>query len=230
MIELRNVRKQYPTQQQAALRGVTFSVADGEFVFLVGPSGSGKTTLFRLLHGDERADSGIIRVNGHDVTHLKKRQIPYYRREIGMVFQDFKLIQNQTVWENLSFAMRVIGAPEEQIRHRVREVLEIIDLSDRKRSYPHQLSGGERQRVAVARAILNRPALLLADEPTGNLDPELSVEIMGLFDRINQDGTTVLVVTHEQYMVNQMHKRVIRLSEGKIISDEENGQYRSCKN
>lgn len=225
MIELRNVRKRYPGQVQPALRGVNLRVEPGEFVFLVGPSGSGKSTLLRILHGEEIADSGIIRVGEYDVMHMKPRALPYYRRTIGMVFQDFKLIQTRTVRENLVFAMRVVGASDWEISSRVGEVLELVGLDGRKHSYPDELSGGEQQRVAVARAILSRPKLLLADEPTGNLDPELSCEIMRLFEQINQDGTTVLVVTHEQSLVNRFEKRVVRLSHGKVIADDQNGTY-----
>lgn len=225
MIELRNVRKRYPGQKVPALRGIYLRVLPGEFVFLVGPSGSGKSTLLRILHAGEEADSGIIRVAGYNVMHLRPREIPYYRRKIGMVFQDFKLIQTRTARENLVFAMRATGAPEEEIRTRVSEVLEQVRLEDRQLSYPDELSGGEQQRLAVARAILTRPQLLLADEPTGNLDPTLSLEIMRLFEEINAAGTTVLVVTHEQNLVNEFQKRVIHLKLGRVISDEESGTY-----
>ncbi|MCC8065213.1 MAG: cell division ATP-binding protein FtsE [Clostridiales bacterium] len=229
MIHLRNVRKQYWEQAHPALRGVTFRMKPGEFAFLVGPSGSGKSTLLRILHGEEEASSGIILVNNYDVAHLTRRQLPYYRRTVGMVYQDFRLIPNRTVEENLSFAMRAIGAPDKQIRARVEEVLEQVELTGHKHNYPTELSGGEQQRVAVARAILNHPALVLADEPTGNLDPKLSYEMMKLFEQINEDGTTVLVVTHEQSLVDRFHKRVIRLEEGKIVADEEDGLYQSCE-
>ncbi|MCD8142711.1 MAG: cell division ATP-binding protein FtsE [Clostridiales bacterium] len=229
MIHLRNVRKQYWGQEHPALRGVTFRMKPGEFAFLVGPSGSGKSTLLRILHGEEEASSGIILVNNYDVAHLTRRQLPYYRRTVGMVYQDFRLIPNRTVEENLSFAMRAIGAPDKQIRARVEEVLEQVELTGHKHNYPTELSGGEQQRVAVARAILNHPALVLADEPTGNLDPKLSYEMMKLFEQINEDGTTVLVVTHEQSLVDRFHKRVIRLEEGKIVADEEDGLYQSCE-
>ncbi|MCD8368531.1 MAG: cell division ATP-binding protein FtsE [Clostridiales bacterium] len=229
MIHLRNVRKQYWEQEQPALRGVTFRMKPGEFAFLVGPSGSGKSTLLRILHGEDAANSGIILVNNYDVAHLTRRQLPYYRRTVGMVYQDFRLIPNRTVEENLSFAMRVIGASDKQIRARVEEVLEQVELTGHKHNYPTELSGGEQQRVAVARAILNHPALVLADEPTGNLDPKLSYEMMKLFERINEDGTTVLVVTHEQSLVDRFHKRVIRLEAGKIVADEEDGLYQSCE-
>ncbi|MCD8340774.1 MAG: cell division ATP-binding protein FtsE [Clostridiales bacterium] len=229
MIHLRNVRKQYWEQEQPALRGVTFRMKPGEFAFLVGPSGSGKSTLLRILHGEDAANSGIILVNNYDVAHLTRRQLPYYRRTVGMVYQDFRLIPNRTVEENLSFAMRVIGASDKQIRARVEEVLEQVELTGHKHNYPTELSGGEQQRVAVARAILNHPALVLADEPTGNLDPKLSYEMMRLFERINEDGTTVLVVTHEQSLVDRFHKRVIRLEAGKIVADEEDGLYQSCE-
>lgn len=225
MIHLRNVRKKYFEQEQPALRGVTFRMKPGEFAFLVGPSGSGKSTLLRILHGEEAASSGIILVNNYDVAHLDRRQLPYYRRTVGMVYQDFRLISDRTVEENLAFAMRVIGAPDKEIRERVAEVLEQLELTGHRHKYPTELSGGEQQRVAVARAILNHPALVLADEPTGNLDPKLSYEVMKLFERINEDGTTVLVVTHEQSLVDQFHKRVIRLEEGKIIADKEGGSY-----
>ncbi|MCD7919213.1 MAG: cell division ATP-binding protein FtsE [Clostridiales bacterium] len=229
MIHLRNVRKQYWEQKQPALRGVTFRMNPGEFAFLVGPSGSGKSTLLRILHGEDAASSGIILVNNYDVAHLTRRQLPYYRRTVGMVYQDFRLIPNRTVEENLSFAMRVIGASDRQIRARVEEVLEQVELTGHKHNYPTELSGGEQQRAAVARAILNHPALVLADEPTGNLDPKLSYEMMKLFERINEDGTTVLVVTHEQSLVDRFHKRVIRLEAGKIVADEEDGLYQSCE-
>ncbi len=229
MIHLRNVRKQYWEQEQPALRGVTFRMKPGEFAFLVGPSGSGKSTLLRILHGEEAASSGIILVNNYDVAHLTRRQLPYYRRTVGMVYQDFRLIPNRTVEENLSFAMRVIGAPDRQIRTRVEEVLEQVELTGHKHNYPTELSGGEQQRVALARAILNHPALVLADEPTGNLDPKLSYEMMKLFEQINEDGTTVLVVTHEQSLVDRFRKRVIRLEAGKIVADEEDGLYHSCE-
>ncbi len=229
MIHLRNVRKQYWEQEQPALRGVTFRMKPGEFAFLVGPSGSGKSTLLRILHGEEAASSGIILVNNYDVAHLTRRQLPYYRRTVGMVYQDFRLIPNRTVEENLSFAMRVIGAPDRQIRTRVEEVLEQVELTGHKHNYPTELSGGEQQRVALARAILNHPALVLADEPTGNLDPKLSYEMMKLFEQINEDGTTVLVVTHEQSLVDRVRKRVIRLEAGKIVADEEDGLYQSCE-
>ncbi len=225
MIHLRNVRKKYFEQEQPALRGVTFRMKPGEFAFLVGPSGSGKSTLLRILHGEEAASSGIILVNNYDVAHLDRRQLPYYRRTVGMVYQDFRLISDRTVEENLYFAMRVIGAPDKEIRERVAEVLEQLELTGHRHNYPTELSGGEQQRVAVARAILNHPALVLADEPTGNLDPKLSYEVMKLFEQINEDGTTVLVVTHEQSLVDQFHKRVIRLEEGKIIADKEDGAY-----
>ncbi len=225
MIHLRNVRKKYFEQEQPALRGVTFRMKPGEFAFLVGPSGSGKSTLLRILHGEEAASSGIILVNNYDVAHLDRRQLPYYRRTVGMVYQDFRLISDRTVEENLYFAMRVIGTPDKEIRERVAEVLEQLELTGHRHNYPTELSGGEQQRVAVARAILNHPALVLADEPTGNLDPKLSYEVMKLFEQINEDGTTVLVVTHEQSLVDQFHKRVIRLEEGKIIADKEDGSY-----
>ncbi|MCD7918449.1 MAG: cell division ATP-binding protein FtsE [Clostridiales bacterium] len=227
MIHLRNVRKKYFEQEQPALRGVTFRMKPGEFAFLVGPSGSGKSTLLRILHGEEAASSGIILVNNYDVAHLDRRQLPYYRRTVGMVYQDFRLISDRTVEENLYFAMRVIGAPDKEIRDRVAEVLEQLELTGHRHNYPTELSGGEQQRVAVARAILNHPALVLADEPTGNLDPKLSYEVMKLFEQINEDGTTVLVVTHEQSLVDQFHKRVIRLEEGKIIADKEDGSYQT---
>ena len=224
MIEFQNVTKTYDNGTEA-IRGIDLKIDDGEFVFLVGPSGSGKSTLLNLLTAEIKPTSGDIHINGFDLAGIKKKQIPYLRRTVGVIFQDFRLIEKKTVYQNVAFAMRVIGAPEREIRKRVPYVLELVGLGDKKKSYPDELSGGEQQRVAIARALINNPAMIVADEPTGNLDPGKSLEIMLLLEQINALGSTVLVVTHEADMVDRFHKRVIAINEGQIISDGMDGYF-----
>ena len=207
------------------IRGIDLKIEDGEFVFLVGPSGSGKSTIINLLTAELTPTSGSIHINGFELEGIKKKQIPYLRRTVGVIFQDFRLIEKKTVYQNVAFAMRVIGAPEREIRKRVPYVLDLVGLGEKSKSYPDELSGGEQQRVAVARALINNPAMIVADEPTGNLDPGKSLEIMLLLEQINALGTTVLVVTHEADMVDRFHKRVIAINEGKVISDGMDGYF-----
>jgi len=218
VIRLNDVVKDYENGTHA-LRGITMTIQDGEFVFLVGPSGSGKSTIIKLLTGEILASSGQIAVNGFNLMRISDRQIPLLRRSIGVIFQDFRLIEKKTVYENLSFAMRAVGASPRLIRGRIPYVLELVGLSDKANQYPHELSGGEQQRVAIARALVNNPSTIIADEPTGNLDPARSLEIMRLLDRINELGTTVVVVTHERDLVNRFHKRVILLEDGLVSGD-----------
>jgi cell division transport system ATP-binding protein len=225
VILAKNVTKFYPNHEKPALRNINLSISKGEFVFLVGPSGSGKTTFIRLLLREILPTSGEIEVAGIDVVHLRSWKIPYLRRNIGCVFQDFKLLPNKTVFENVAFALEVLGRPRKVIETHVPEVLKLVGLEDKVEKFPHELSGGEQQRVSMARAIVNRPPLLLADEPTGNLDPSTSLEIMALFDRINRLGTTVLVATHDREMVDSMRKRVVALENGQIIRDQKRGVY-----
>lgn len=222
MIDLKDVVKIYPTGI-AALDGVDLHIDDGEFVFLVGSSGSGKSTIIKLLTAEFRATEGSVLVNDFDLTTIKKSKIPYMRRTIGVVFQDFRLIQNKTVYENVAFAMRVIGAPEKEIKNRVQYVLELVGLEEMRDRLPDELSGGEQQRVAIARALVNNPSIIIADEPTGNLDPVKSLEIMMLLEQINALGTTVVVVTHERELVNRFNKRVVTIDQGKIIGDGMDG-------
>ena len=224
MIDFTDVTKVYEAGNRA-LDGVSLHIDDGEFVFLVGASGSGKTTIIKLLDAELEPTSGTISVNGYQLEKLKRRKIPYMRRTVGVIFQDFRLIENKTVYDNVAFAMRVIGATTKEIKRRVPYVLELVGLENRGRRYPNELSGGEQQRVAIARALVNNPAMIIADEPTGNLDPARSYEIMMLLERINALGTTVLVVTHEQELVNRFTKRVICIDEGRIISDGMDGYY-----
>ncbi len=225
MILARNVTKFYPKHDKPALHNINLSISKGEFVFLVGPSGSGKTTFIRLLLREILPTSGEIEVAGIDVVRLRSWKIPYLRRNIGCVFQDFKLLPNKTVFENVAFALEVLGKPRKIIEVHVPEVLKLVGLEDKAEKFPHELSGGEQQRVSMARAIVNRPPLLLADEPTGNLDPSTSLEIMALFDRINRLGTTVLVATHDREMVDSMRKRVVALENGQIVRDQRRGVY-----
>lgn len=224
MIEFTDVTKVYEAGNRA-LDGVSLRIDDGEFVFLVGASGSGKTTIIKLLDAELEPTTGFITVNGYQLENIRRRKIPYMRRTIGIIFQDFRLIENKTVYDNVAFAMRVIGATTKEIKKRVPYVLELVGLENRGRRYPNELSGGEQQRVAIARALVNNPAMIIADEPTGNLDPARSYEIMMLLERINALGTTVLVVTHEKELVNRFTKRVICIDEGKIISDGMDGYY-----
>jgi len=225
LIELRNVSKTYPNGT-VALRDINLKLDKGEFVFLVGPSGSGKSTLVKLLLKEEDATEGEVYVNGYDVTSMTRQEIPYLRRSLGVVFQDFRLLPNKTVYENVAFAMIITEALPKEIRRQVPMALALVGLSRKANMYPHQLSGGEQQRVALARALVNNPALLIADEPTGNLDPETSWEIMKLLSEINHRGTTVIVATHEKSIVDEMKKRVVAINKGVIVRDQEKGLYR----
>jgi len=218
MIRLTDVQKEYENGTKA-LRGVSLTIQDGEFVFLVGPSGSGKSTIIKLLTGEIEPSGGRIMVNGFSLTNIARWQIPLLRRSIGIIFQDFRLIEKKTVYENLSFAMRAVGASPREIKKRIPYVLELVGLDGKMDRYPTEISGGEQQRVAIARALINNPVTIIADEPTGNLDPARSLEIMRLLERINQLGTTVLVVTHEKDLVNKFQKRVIALEQGTIVGD-----------
>ena len=226
MIDLLGESKSY-SKGHPALHGINLHIDRGEFVFLVGNSGSGKSTLIKLLLKEFEPTEGTISFNGKDLASVKRRQIPKYRRELGVVFQDFRLLKDRNVFENVAFAQRVTGVSARVIKTRVPEVLSLVNLAEKYRSFPHELSGGEQQRVAIARALVNRPALLLADEPTGNLDPKTSFEIMKLLEEINQQGTTVLVVTHNKEIVNSMKKRVVVVNQGVIVSDEKEGGYRN---
>ena len=224
IILLENVSKSY-TAGVPALNGINLHINKGEFVFVVGDSGSGKSTLIKLLLRELVPTSGRIFVNGTDVVRLKRRKIPKFRRSLGVVFQDFRLLKDRNVYENVAFAQRIIQMPSREIRKNVPAMLSRVGLAGKYKAKPKQLSGGEQQRVALARALVNRPEILLADEPTGNLDPKNSWEIMNLLEKINNDGTTVLVVTHNREIVNAMQKRVITMKKGVIISDEEKGGY-----
>lgn len=208
-----------------ALDSVNIDIKKGEFVFLVGPSGAGKSTLVKLLLKEIEPTEGQIILNNMDITKVKNRRIPYIRRSIGVVFQDFRLLPNKTVYENVSFAMEIVGASSREIRRRVPMILSMVDLSSKAYSYPDQLSGGEHQRVAIARAIVNSPPVLLADEPTGNLDPDTAWEIMKILKEVNRRGTTVLMATHAKDIVNSMKRRVIAIEEGRVVRDEEKGVY-----
>lgn len=218
MIRLSDVQKEYDNGT-LALRGISLNIEDGEFVFLVGPSGSGKSTIIKLLTGEVVPTKGKIMINGFSMTNISERQIPLLRRSIGVIFQDFRLIEKKTVYENLSFAMRAVGAAPREIRKRIPYVLELVGLDGKMECYPAELSGGEQQRVAIARALINNPSTIIADEPTGNLDPARSFEIMTLLERINRLGTTLVVVTHEKDLVNKFQKRVILLEQGLITGD-----------
>ena len=224
MIELTNVVKTYDIGTKA-LRGVSMKIEDGEFVFLVGPSGSGKSTIIKLLTAELAPTEGCVNVNGFQLEKIRSRAVPYLRRTLGVIFQDFRLIENKTVYDNVAFAMRVIGASEKEIKKRVPYVLELVGLENKGRRLPNELSGGEQQRVAIARALVNNPSVIIADEPTGNLDPARSLEIMMLLEQINALGTTVMVVTHEKELVNRFTKRVVAINEGLIISDGMDGYY-----
>jgi cell division transport system ATP-binding protein len=224
VIECRGVTKSYPPGD-AGLRDATFSVHRGEFVFLVGPTGSGKSTLMRLLIKELEPDAGTIRVAGRDLAAIDRRKVAHYRRNLGVVFQDFKLLPNRTVHDNVAYALQVTGHSRREIRAKVPDILRLTGLATKLHNFPDQLSGGEQQRVSVARAFVNHPPLLLADEPTGNLDPETSIGIMQLLYRINRTGTTVVVATHDSAMVDRMRRRVIELSQGRIVRDEASGLY-----
>ncbi|MBR4990618.1 MAG: cell division ATP-binding protein FtsE [Oscillospiraceae bacterium] len=218
MIEFIDVVKTYD-QGNTALNGVTMQIEDGEFCFLVGASGSGKSTIIKLITGELKPTSGTVHVNGYSLERIRRREIPYLRRTVGVVFQDFRLIEKMTVYENVAFAMRVVGAREKEIKERVPYVLELVGLENKAHRHPNEMSGGEQQRLAIARALVNNPSMIIADEPTGNLDPERSFEIMALLQEINNLGTTVLVVTHAQNLVELFHKRTIVINDGLIVSD-----------
>ena len=218
MIRLTDAEKTYENGTKA-IRGISFQIDDGEFVFLVGPSGSGKSTIIKMLTGEVVPTGGRVMVNGFSMSRIAEKQIPYMRRTIGVIFQDFRLIGNKTVRDNLALAMRAVGASPRELKNRIPYVLELVGLADKENSYPDQLSGGEQQRVAIARALVNNPSTIVADEPTGNLDPGRSLEIMTLLERINALGTTVIVVTHERGLVNHFNKRIILLNDGQVIGD-----------
>ena len=224
MIEFTDVVKSY-TVGNKALNGVSMQIEDGEFVFLVGPSGSGKSTIIKMITGELKPTSGSVHVNGYSLEHIRKREVPYLRRTVGVVFQDFRLIPNMTVYENVAFAMRVIGAREREIKERVPYVLDLVGINDKNPRHPTELSGGEQLRLAFARALVNTPSTIIADEPTGNLDPARSLEIMSLLQEINNLGTTLLVVTHEKELVERFAKRVIAIDDGLVISDGMDGYY-----
>lgn len=224
MIELVNVVKEYDNGT-LALDGVDLTIENGEFVFLVGTSGAGKTTITRLLMREENVTSGNIYLYGEDITQITHKEIPYLRRKMGVVFQDFRLLEDRTVYENVEFAMRIVGAPKKEIRRRVPIVLNQVGLSHKAKVFPRELSGGEQQRVALARALVNNPSILIADEPTGNLNPATAMEIMELFETINSMGTTIIMATHAKDIVDAMKKRVIEISDGKVVRDEIGGEY-----
>ena len=225
MILFTDVSKSYSADTQA-LKGVSMQIDDGDFAFLVGPSGSGKSTIIKLISGELRPTSGSVHVNGYSLERIRKREVPYLRRTVGVVYQDFRLIDTMTVYENVAFAMRVIGARKKEIMERVPYVLELVGLEDKGYRYPNQLSGGEQQRLAIARALVNNPSTIIADEPTGNLDPARAMEIMNLLQEINNLGTTVLVVTHAWDLVEAFHKRVIAINEGQVVSDGTEGIFK----
>lgn len=224
MIELRDVRKEY-SKGIAALNGINLTIEQGEFVFIVGDSGSGKSTLIRLLMKEVEPTSGTIIVNGQNLGRLKHRKIPMYRRKIGVVFQDFRLLKDRNIYENIAFAQRVTETSTRVIKKKVPAALSLVGLAQKYKAFPKELSGGEQQRVAIARAVVNEPAILLCDEPTGNLDPTNSWEIMKLLEEANERGTTVVVVTHNQEIVNEMQKRVITMKKGVVVSDIRKGGY-----
>ena len=224
MIRLIDIEKEYDNGTKA-LKGVDVRIDDGEFVFLVGPSCSGKSTIIKLITAEIAPTEGRLMVNGYNLNNIRPNQVPYMRRTLGIIFQDFRLIDKKTVWENLAFVMRAVGSSNREIRRRIPYVLELVGLEKKADHYPSELSGGEQQRVAIARALVNNPSMIIADEPTGNLDPQRSLEIMTLLERINGLGTTVLVVTHEKALVNRFAKRVVAIENGRIISDETGGYY-----
>ena len=222
MIEMKDVVKKYDNGT-TALRGVTVHIEPGEFAYIVGPSGAGKSTFIRLLYREVKHDKGTLKVAGFDLDKIKKRDIPMLRRNVGVVFQDYKLLPKKTVYENIAYAMEVIGERRRNIKKRVMEVLDLVGLKHKVRSFPNELSGGEQQRIAIARAIVNNPKVLIADEPTGNLDPQTSRDISDLFKAINNSGTTVVMVTHDMDMVSYLNKRVIALEGGRVVSDQMRG-------
>ena len=224
MIHMRNICKTYDTGA-VALDNVNIDIAKGEFVFIVGASGAGKSTFIKMLFREELPTSGKLLVNGHDVINMDRKEVPYLRRGLGVIFQDYRLLPDKTVFENVAFAMQVIEAPRRIMQRSVNAVLDVVGLRDKYRSFHSQLSGGEQQRVAIARAIVNDPAIVIADEPTGNLDPETSWEIMDIFQRINKAGTTIVMATHDRNIVDAMKKRVIAIEDGRIVRDQLRGGY-----
>lgn len=225
MINFDSVSKQYKNSNTPALDGINLNIEQGEFVFLVGQSGSGKSSLLRLLLKEEKPSSGIVIVDGINVAKLPNRKVPAFRRTMGIVFQDFRLLPGKTVFDNVAFGMEVIGKSKKEIQQRIPALLDLVGLEEKAHRLPSELSGGEQQRVALARAFVNQPKLLLADEPTGNLDPSTSVGIMKLLDRINRTGTTIVMATHDVAIVDQMRKRIVQMENGKIIRDQERGMY-----
>jgi cell division transport system ATP-binding protein len=225
MIKFENVTMAYRKDGHTALNDVSFEIADGEFVFLVGQSGAGKSTILRLLIREETAQSGTVLIDDINIGMLREREVPKLRRNIGMVFQDFRLLPEKTIAENVAFALQVLSKTPDEIKQTVPAVLDLVGLLDKANRKPEQLSGGEQQRVAIARALVNRPAILMADEPTGNLDPDTTVEIMRLLDQINKAGTTVIMATHDAGIVDQMRKRVIEITNGSIVRDQVQGVY-----
>lgn len=219
-----NVTKKY-NKGITAINNLSIQIKDGEFVYVVGPSGAGKSTFIKMMYREEKATKGRIRVGKYDLMKIKDRQIPYLRRYVGVVFQDFKLLQHKTVYENVAYAMEVIEKSPREIKRRVEDVLELVNLKHRMNNFPNELSGGEQQRVAIARAIVNTPGILIADEPTGNLDPETSMEIMDILERINEQGTTIVMATHNSQIVNEKKHRVIAIENGQIVRDQEQGEY-----
>ena len=219
-----NVTKKY-NKGITAINNLSIQIKDGEFVYVVGPSGAGKSTFIKMMYREEKATKGRIRIGKYDLMKIKDRQIPYLRRYVGVVFQDFKLLQNKTVYENVAYAMEVIEKSPREIKRRVQEVLELVNLKHCVDNFPNELSGGEQQRVAIARAIVNTPGILIADEPTGNLDPDTSMEIMDILERINEQGTTVVMATHNSQIVNEKKHRVIAIENGQIVRDQEQGEY-----
>ena len=220
MIEFKNVCKTYKKSKNYVLKNLNLKIDNGEFVFIVGHSGAGKTTLTKLLLREEKVSSGTLHINDYKLEKLRNFRVPYFRRKIGVVFQDFKLLENKTVFENVAFALQIVGVPKKQIDGRVQQFLEIVGLENKANSFPSQLSGGEKQRVCLARALINQPDIIIADEPTGNLDPDLSFDIMNLLVHINDiTKRTVIVVTHEQHLVEHFNKRVVTIQDGEIISD-----------
>ena len=224
MIEMMNVTKKY-NKGITAINNLSIQINDGEFVYVVGPSGAGKSTFIKMMYREEKVTKGRIRVGKYDLMKIRDRQIPFLRRYVGVVFQDFKLLQNKTVYENVAYAMEVIEKSPREIKRRVQEVLELVNLKHCVDNFPNELSGGEQQRVAIARAIVNTPGILIADEPTGNLDPDTSMEIMDILERINEQGTTIVMATHNSQIVNEKKHRVIAIENGQIVRDQEQGEY-----
>ena len=224
MIKLENVTKVYKTGVRA-VNDMSLTIDAGEFVYVIGPTGAGKSTFIKLLYREEKATRGKVIVDGTDVSRIKNSKVPYFRRRIGVVFQNYRLLPKKTVFENVAFALEVTNTPKTEIRKKVRNVLELVGLEDKANSFPHELSGGQQQRVAIARAIVNQPKVLIADEPTGNLDPATSMGIMDIINKINEDGTTVIMATHDKDIVNAYKKRVIKISKGIVTGDKEKGGY-----